>query len=580
MAKKILTLLLALLMVLSCFACGVDDTPSDGTTDPDDAETTPPANVEVKLTGDVNYTIIRSEDADDGTNNCASDLWKYLQETTGKILVMIDSDWVQKAEQADNDKPEILIGLTNRPESEAASKTLTAYRDYTVSVSENKIAIFANTAEHLAEAIEYFKSGLTFADGVLTYSGPQNYIKKYENYKYSSANLCGKDIASYSIVIPKEASAADKTFAENLALTIALDTGYLPEIKDDTAAASNAEIVIGKTNRAASVTDEGAEFKRDSYLFRTADGAVTCIAGNMAGYRSIMAEFDKLMTEGKGTLSGGVDKQYQSEFESLDGKRVAFIGNSQTYFGNCVIKNGDFLSYDTGYFYQICKGFGENVTVRNCTIGGAGFRSLRENLIKNYPNYYNNPDGKEMNDFYNQDYVIFQQEGSSVATTYTALLALMEMFPPTTQFFFFVGDIDVRWPIQVTIDAAKRARDENGVYYLPVGHILDDLCDGRVKIEGSTIKYSRNSFAIDRIDTKNRHDTWHPNWLNGYITALTTYAAITGTSAVGVDYSFVSRDQRYYTNGATSNFTQILDSPTDMLGIQQLIDEYLVKYNP
>ncbi len=571
MLKRILTLALALLTVLSCLACNPTDVLPEG---PSSEETTEPLPAEVVLTGETNYTIIRSDSADDGTNACASDLWKHMQEITGKILVKIDTDWVQKKEQADNDNFEILIGLTNRPESKAASEMLATYRDYCISVTENKIAIYANTAEHLEEAVEYFKSGLVFEGGVLSYKGAQSYVKKHENYKYTNVMLCGKELAAYSVIVPKDATSADLDFAEKIALSIALDTGYYPQIKDDSASPAEAEIVVGKTNRAVSSAGEGKTDSRNSYYFKTSDGAIACVAGSTLGYRGIMAEFDKLMADGQGTVASGVESQYQTKYESLEGKKVCFIGNSQTYYGDCVRRGGSFESIDDGYFYQICKSFGEKVTVRNCTIGGAGFRSLKKKLIENHPNYYNNPNGRNMDPFYTQDYVIFQQEGSSVSDTYITLMEITELFPPTTQFYFFVGDYDVRKNLSPTLEAARKSRDNNGFMYLPVGHMNIDIWEGNVQVPGGKMSYNKNSFVVDWKDSH------HPNYLTGYITALTTYAAITGKSAVGADYSFVNKDTtKYYTNG-TTNFPEILESPEDMRGIQQLIDEYLVKYNP
>lgn len=60
---------------------------------------------------------------------------------------------------------------------------------------------------------------------------------------------------------------------------------------------------------------------------------------------------------------------------ALDGKKIIFIGNSYTFFGNAVIqKNRDILlqeqrSNDQGYFYQLCKANGVDVSVTNWTYG-------------------------------------------------------------------------------------------------------------------------------------------------------------------------------------------------------------------
>ena len=62
--------------------------------------------------------------------------------------------------------------------------------------------------------------------------------------------------------------------------------------------------------------------------------------------------------------------------EALQGKKIIFIGNSYTFWGQTVIfKDQDVLtqdkrSYDQGYFYQLCKANGIDVAVTNWTFGG------------------------------------------------------------------------------------------------------------------------------------------------------------------------------------------------------------------
>ena len=65
----------------------------------------------------------------------------------------------------------------------------------------------------------------------------------------------------------------------------------------------------------------------------------------------------------------------QAAIEALDGKKILFIGNSYTHRGNAVIHKGyDALtqeerSNDQGYFYQICKENGIDVSVTNWCFG-------------------------------------------------------------------------------------------------------------------------------------------------------------------------------------------------------------------
>ena len=67
---------------------------------------------------------------------------------------------------------------------------------------------------------------------------------------------------------------------------------------------------------------------------------------------------------------------------SLNGKKVIFIGNSYVFYGNAVIRKGcDILTErermnDKGYFYQLARSVGEEVSVTNWTFGGHALHHL------------------------------------------------------------------------------------------------------------------------------------------------------------------------------------------------------------
>ena len=73
---------------------------------------------------------------------------------------------------------------------------------------------------------------------------------------------------------------------------------------------------------------------------------------------------------------------WSSGKEALQGKKIIFIGNSYTFWGQTVIfKDQDVLtqdkrSYDHGYFYQLCKANGNDVAVTNWTFGGHNISAM------------------------------------------------------------------------------------------------------------------------------------------------------------------------------------------------------------
>jgi hypothetical protein len=68
--------------------------------------------------------------------------------------------------------------------------------------------------------------------------------------------------------------------------------------------------------------------------------------------------------------------------EALQSKKIIFIGNSYTFWGQTVILKGTGVlgqqerSDDQGYFYQLCKANGLDVSVTNWTFGGHDISDL------------------------------------------------------------------------------------------------------------------------------------------------------------------------------------------------------------
>ena len=123
-------------------------------------------------------------------------------------------------------------------------------------------------------------------------------------------------------------------------------------------------------------------------------------------------------------------------FNSLDKKRIAFVGNSFTFYGGCV-RGSKFDELDDGCFYKLAHSFGDDVTVTNFTWGGASFwhkgnafseRALYTKMKELHPAFYNNPQGLPLDDFYRQDIVIFQQSGDRIAETYEDAMLIARLF--------------------------------------------------------------------------------------------------------------------------------------------------------
>ncbi|MBR2341522.1 MAG: hypothetical protein IKA72_03845 [Clostridia bacterium] len=286
----------------------------------------------------------------------------------------------------------------------------------------------------------------------------------------------------------------------------------------------------------------------------------------------------------------------------LDGKKIIFIGNSYTYYGQTVLEKKQSVltqadrSNDKGYFYQLCKANGAEVNVTNWTFGG---HSL-EHLFGGSCSANRGCDGVDHASYLtdrNYDYVVMQPgSGVDADTNYlTEAKNIMNFFKagnPNTKFVALVS-YSCYGTIGSTLNKMEnylnnlKTLEAQGVTVVDWGGLIMDIMNKKVQVPNSTIEYTKNTFVV----AKSAKDGYHPNLLSGYITTLMTYCAITGESAQGKTYDFCNDPAlrlsttteffnftiyqgKYYTVG-TTNFTEVFASQNDMQGIQGLIDAHL-----
>ncbi len=216
---------------------------------------------------------------------------------------------------------EILIGKTNRPESRQIYEKLRS-NDYTVAVINNRVVIAGGNDDSLAKAANWFltnivaKNKYVFTEGVLTeYSG---------TYTYNVNSLLGKAIGTFTIVYGK-GSNEQKSQASRLQSWLEAYAGYTLEMKDDSTAVSENEIVIGSNSRSSFGTMD-----RDSYKIVCDNSKVYLQAVHYNGLEgaidSLISEFEK-NSEIK-TLDISGTKFYDVYSEKLEGKTIYAIGDS------------------------------------------------------------------------------------------------------------------------------------------------------------------------------------------------------------------------------------------------------------
>lgn len=263
----------------------------------------------------------------------------------------------------------------------------------------------------------------------------------------------------------------------------------------------------------------------------------------------------------------------------LDGKKIIFIGDSFIYYGQVVLDGSASRYNDKGYFYQLCKSVGAEVSVTNWTYGGKGISYIYENYMSNITDR-------------DYDYVVFsggRNSASKATDYYKTLKAYMDAFNavnPDTKYFYLVSsgahNISTTETFPVDILNNLDEFEKMGITIVDWGKLVSDIIRGNVSVPNAKQAYEKNTFVVHKSST----DGHHPNQLTGYVTALMTYCAITGESAVGKSYAFCTDSsvnkafktetylKKYYTQG-TTNYPEVFKSPEDMQGLQTLMDQYL-----
>lgn len=593
MLKRILLVLLAIFLILGCCSCngGNSNETEPGTEKPIETEESTPAD-KVVLSGDTRYRIVYPKDSDP---TAAKKIYNRLKALDKKAVS--DDYYLLTTDEAPEDgTPEILVGLTNRKASADAKDALATYLDFSITVSENKIVIFANTDARLGDATKYFANELEKTNlGTIYYPTSKAYVESYSKYELPALKIGGVEIKQFSIIISATATDAEKTSAAELQAWLAEKIGFMIPVKTDAEAATENEIIIGKTSR-PECSEFTEEYAKDVYYSNTLKGTKLLIfAGENGAISSAVSAFKAKAIE----LNGDVTELNESKNPAhIDNKKAIFIGNSFIYWGGCVthIKNdAEFEELraaggDKGYFNEICKANGVNVDVYNYTYGGKDLEWTYENILKN----------KDKEFFESFDYVFISEAGQNSSSFVATFEKIAGLFPNAEEIVYLAHENTFRSNSTHIIDALPKL-SAKGYKIVAWGALVSDVYNGAVKVPGATIQYNRNSFVKNSTgempanayvtSLNNQGDSHHQNPLAGYITAQMCFSAITGSLCEGQAYEFCwdkTIAPQYdlenflecqYNNGQTSNFIEIFNSPEDMKGLQILMDKYMAKYN-
>ena len=279
----------------------------------------------------------------------------------------------------------------------------------------------------------------------------------------------------------------------------------------------------------------------------------------------------------------------------LHEKKVIFIGNSYTHYGNCVITKDVSQNLqaqrqeDIGYFYQICRSQGAKVHVTNWTFGT---HSL-EDLFGGNCAAGKGCDGMDHKQYLTEpyyDYVFLQEHtgddirAADMMVNVEKAAAFFRAANPNVKIFLLVQHRIYDETYQTNRNWLPYLKEvaQKDITIVEWGALVEDVIRGRAVVEGAKVGYTRDSFIVNQSEI----DGYHQNMLAGYITAQMAYCAATGEKAEGKPYAFCTNsaihnkfgvsyyESKHYTLGPT-NMGSIFASKDDMLGLQKLIDKYL-----
>ncbi|MBO7303132.1 MAG: hypothetical protein J6U68_02985 [Clostridia bacterium] len=582
MLKRFILVLLSIFLIIGCCSCNTDKSGEK------ESETAKPDKF--LLSGETTVRIVYAKDTDSTQAKKVLSHLKGLNQAASESYVLADDS------TAEDDAPEILVGYTNRTASNDAKNSLSTYLDFTIHIDKNKIAIYANTDERLSAAVKYFTGELVKeGDSTIYYPSAESYKEKYTSYTLPSLSINGTDISKYSIIRSESASDTEKRVASDLYTWIAENTGHQINLLTDAEPATENEIIIGKTNRAECASFTEAYAKNVYYQSSLVGSKILIYAGEKGSLDAALSSFKSKLLELKGDVKSLEDHKVPGLMKN---KKAIFIGNSFIYWGGCVTFLKDLQTNETirenggdkGYFNEICKANGINMSVHNYTYGGQNLKWIYEKKLQN-------KDKAFLESF---DYVFISEAGENNAEILSIVDKISALFPKAEE-IVYLAHANTFSSNHTNIINALPKFSKNGIKVVAWGALVTDVYGGKTTVPGATLKYNKNSFiknssgdiplhaAVTSI--KNTGDSFHQNPLSGYITAQMCFSAITGTlcegqkydfcwdKSIAPQYDFQNFVECHYNNNQTTNFVEIFNSPADMLGIQKLMDVYMNKYN-
>lgn len=359
--------LLILSFLLPFSSCNTNNVGEPSSKTEETSDETSTASFNVSLDG---YTVIRPEKTSSVLLNSATSLFTRLKELG--YSTDIGDDWIKAGSQLPASAKEILVGQTNREESSSVYTSL-AQNDYVIEYFESgRIVICGGSNSATKTAVEHFIS--TYLDTKKDILSTELHFRHTDKYEIENCTVNGNPISSYSLVIPKKATADEKYAADLIKNEIADRTGYKLSIHKDSEIPQSAVnlIFIGNT----SVSHTPLLTSESSYVLGSdANNVIICGGNGLTVYSArefISSLFEKNATSANLTLEKAAEKKREEailpSLDELGAYPVALADQknaSIAVYDLAPVKNGGEPSLKWEFTPTKAKGFNVDKTYGN-----------------------------------------------------------------------------------------------------------------------------------------------------------------------------------------------------------------------
>ncbi len=317
--RRLLALTLLLLAGALLFSCAQAEAPGDITTTTE-APPAPPLS-EIKIEELSAFTVIRPQGKQ---KMVSSDLAKDLGKLAGTSALPCATDQTQGFAEPDASALEILIGRTNRPESEEYFAALRC-DDYGYALIGRKLVICGGSDQATKKAVELFTNEIVKAHDT---ENPILFSKQTERkivgeYTATQALLNEKPLSAYTLVYPKNNPNKEQQYAQEISDRF-LALGYTVDCVKDSEfvpSPSRPEIRIGSIDRASNLPENLAG---DEMLLLPEESAITLNGGGKLGLHYAINAFLAQFEQTEGSLKVTMKETVKTAVKSDSPRTMTF----------------------------------------------------------------------------------------------------------------------------------------------------------------------------------------------------------------------------------------------------------------